>query len=54
MNILMAFTNSYKQVILYTFQLLFNSTGFGVFGTFLSAASHFYSKQALIQVGSPN
>ena len=44
-----------KQVIVYTFQLLFNSTGFCVFCyTFLLAASHICSKQAHIQVGSPN
>ena len=44
-----------KQVIFYTFQLLFNCIGFCVLCyAFLSAVSHIYSKQAQIQVGVTN
>ena len=47
--------SNYKQVIFYTFQLLFNCIGFCVLCyAFLSAVSHIYSKQAQIQVGVTN
>ena len=44
-----------KQVIFYTFQLLFNCIGFCAFCyAFLSAALHIYSKQAQFWVRVTN